>query len=484
MPQKSVKHILSNMTWRFMEGASQEVIRMVVSIILARLLEPDVYGIVALVMVVVSLLRVFTDSGLGVALIQRKGADNLDFSSVFYFNLVACSILYLGVFFTAPWVSAFYKMPELTPVLRVLSLQLILYGVTNVQQAYISKNLLFKYFFYATLAGTLASAAVGIWMAYAGYGVWALVGQTLAAAAINVVTLWFTVKWRPDWAFSWQRLKGLMSFGWKMLASTLTDTLYRDIRSLLIGRLYTPGDLAFYQRGIQFPAVITQNINASIDSVLLPAMSDVQDDITRVKNMTRRSIMMSTFIIMPMMAGLAACAAPVVRLLLTEKWTPCIVFMRIFCFTFSFYPVHTANLNAIKALGRSDLFLQLEIWKKVVGLSLLAATIWISVKAMAYSLLLSTFLGQLINSWPNKKLLGYSYLEQVKDMLPQILLSCLMGAAVFSITFLKLNDLLTLCIQIPFGAVFYMVAVKLTKIESGQYVENTIRSVLAKRKVA
>ncbi len=482
--EKNINSILSNMAWRFMEGTSQEVIRFAVSIILARLLEPNVYGVVALVMVVVSLLRVFSDSGLGVALIQRKGADNLDFSSVFYFNLVACSILYVGVFLTAPFTSDFYKMPELTPVLRVLGLQLVIHGITNVQQAYVSKNLLFKYFFYATFAGTIMSSVVGIGMAYAGYGVWALVWQSITASFINVITLWFMVRWRPEFAFSWQRLKSLFSFGWKMLVSSLTDTLYRDIRSLLIGRLYTPGDLAFYQRGMQFPAILTQNINMSIDSVLLPAMSDVQDDRLRIKNMTRRSIMTSTFIIMPMMAGLAACSTPVVRLLLTEKWMPCVPFLRIFCFTFAFFPVNTANLNAIKAQGRSDLFLQLEIWKKTIGIILLFSTIWISVEAMAYSFLISSIISQLINSWPNKKLLDYSYLEQVKDMLPQILASCFMGGIVFSVSFLRFRDIVTLCIQIPLGMIIYLLIARIFKIESNLYVENTIRSIIKKRKVA
>ena len=375
-------------------------------------------------------------------------------------------------------------MPGLTSVLRVLGIQLVIYGITNVQQAYVSKKFMFKYFFYATFAGNIASAFVGIGMAYAGYEVWALVGQTLSASFINVLVLWFTVKWRPDLAFSWKRLKILCSFGWKMLGSTLTDTIYRDIRSLLIGRLYTPGDLAFYQRGMQFPSLLTQNINTSIDSVLLPAMSEAQDDRQRIKSMTRRSIMTSSYIIMPMMAGLAACSESIVRLLLTEKWMPCVVFLRIFCFTFAFYPVHTANLNAIKALGRSDLFLQLEIWKKIVGLILLFSTIWVSVEAMAYSLLLSTFLNQVINSWPNRKLLGYTYLEQVEDMLPQFLSSCLMGGIVFSISLLRFGDIVTLCIQIPLGVIIYLLISRIFKIESYLYIENTIRDMLKKRKNA
>lgn len=258
------------MIWRFLERCGAQGVTFLVSIVLARLLDPSVYGTVALVTVFTAILQVFVDSGMGNALIQKKDADDLDFSSVFYFNLSACILLYVGMFFAAPLIASFYNMPDLTPVVRVLSLTLIISGVKNVQKAYVSRNLLFKKFFFATLGGTIGAAVIGIWMAWKGYGVWALVAQHLFNATLDTIILWVTVKWRPKRVFSLERLKGLFSYGWKLLVSALLDTGYNNLRSLIIGKLYTSADLAFFNRGKQFPNLVVTNINTSIDSVLLP----------------------------------------------------------------------------------------------------------------------------------------------------------------------------------------------------------------------
>lgn len=272
--------------------------------------------------------------------------------------------------------------------------------------------------------------------------------------------------------FSFRRLRSLFTFGWKLLLSSLIDTLYNNVRALIIGKLYSSEQLAHYDRGKQFPHLIVTNINSSIDSVLLPTMSAKQDDTNAVRSMTRRAIKTSSYIMMPLMMGLAVCAEPIVRLVLTDNWLPCVPFLRIFCFTYAFYPIHTANLNAIKAMGRSDLFLYLEIAKKVIGLAAVGATFWISVEAMAYSLLVTTIFSQIINSWPNKKLLAYSYLDQLKDMLPQIVLSCLMGAVVFCVALLGLPSWLTLLIQIPLGAAIYILGSALFRMDSYTYIIN------------
>ena len=472
----------SNMIWRFMERIGAQAVAFVVEIILARLIAPEAFGIIALVTVFINILQVFVDSGMGNALIQKKDADDLDFSSVFYFNMAMCLSLYGVMFLAAPFIADFYSMPDLTPIVRILSLMLIVSGIRNIQQAYVSRHLMFKRFFYATLGGTVLAAIVGIGMAYRGFGVWAVVAQQLCRATSAAVILWLTVKWRPKWMFSFDRLKGLFSYGWKLLVSALIDVGYRDLRSLIIGKLYTASDLAFYNRAAYFPRFIVGNINTSIDSVLLPTMSAEQDDKARVRAMTRRAIKTSTYLMMPCMVGLAVCAEPVVRLILTEKWLPCVPFLRIFCFTYAFYPIHTANLNAIKALGRSDLFLKLEIFKKIVGLTAIVSTMWISVLAMAYSALVTSVLSQIINSWPNRKLLDYKYGDQFKDMLPQILLSLGMGAVVYCVSFIGLNDILTLLIQIPLGGVLYLAGSKLFKIDSFEYLLSMIQGFLRKRK--
>ena len=266
-----------------------------------------------------------------------------------------------------------------------------------------------------------------------------------------------------------------------MLVSALLDTGYRELRSLIIGKLYTSSDLAFHNRGQQLPNLIVTNINTSIDSVLLPTMSKEQDNRNRVRDMTRRAIKTSTYIMMPLMMGLAVCAEPVVRLILTEKWLPSVFFLRVFCFTCAFFPIHTANLNAIKAVGRSDLFLKLEIIKKTVGLVALISTMFISVKAMAISGVVTSILSQIINSWPNRKLLDYHYGDQLRDMLPQIGLSILMGVVVFCITFFHLNDWLTLLIQVPLGAIIYIAGSKIFHIDSFEYVLSIANSYLHKK---
>ena len=282
--------------------------------------------------------------------------------------------------------------------------------------------------------------------------------------------------------FSWRRLKGLFSFGWKLLCSSLIDTIYTNIRSLIIGKMYSAADLAYYNQGEKFPKLIVGNINSSIDSVLLPTMSNAQDDRVRVKNMTRRAIKTSTYIMAPLMMGLAFCAEPVVKLILTEKWLECVPYMRIFCITYMFYPIHTSNLNAINALGRSDLFLKLEIEKKIVGMVLLLSTMWFGVKAMAYSLLVSCVLSQMINSGPNKKLLDYGYLEQLKDIMPGILLAMGMGVCVYFIGYINLPTIMILGIQILSGGLIYIGASKILKLDSFEYLWNVIKNIVQKNK--
>lgn len=483
MEENSVKkNTFSNLIWRFAERCGAQGVSFIVSVVLARLLAPEVYGTVALVTVITTILQVFVDSGMGNALIQKKDADDLDFSTVFYFNFVVCIVLYIGMFLAAPTIAAFYGKPELEALVRVISLTLVISGVKNVQQAYVSRNLLFKRFFFATLGGTVFSAFLGIFLAYRGYGAWALVGQQLSNAFIDTLILWITVRWRPKLMFSLERLKRLFGFGWKLLVSALLDTIYNNVRQLIIGKVYSSENLAFYNKGKQFPNLIVTNINTSIDSVLLPVMSKEQDDRTCVKNMTRRAIKTSTYIMAPMMMGLAFIAEPVVNLILTDKWLPCVPFMRIFCVTMMFYPIHTANLNAINAMGRSDLFLKLEIAKKAVGFSLILVTMRLGVMVMAYSLLISTVLSMIINSWPNRKLLGYSYLDQIKDIMPGILLAVVMGVCVFPLQFLPLPTLVVVILQVVVGTVFYLEASILLKMEAFVYLWDIVKPALNKLK--
>lgn len=468
--------VFSNFIWRFAERCGAQLVTFIVSIVLARILTPSDYGTIALVTVFTTILQVFIDSGLSTALIQKKDADDLDFSSVFYFNFVICIILYLIMFVSAPLIANFYKDSSLVSIVRVISLTLIISGVKGVQQSYVSRHMLFKRFFFSTLGGTIFSAVLGIIMAYAGFGVWAIVFQQLSNNAIDTLILWITVKWRPIKKFSWSRLKNLLSFGWKMLASSLLDTVYNNLRNMIIGKLYTSADLAFYNQGDKFPKLIVTNINTSIDSVLLPTMSNEQDNHVRVKDMTRRAIKISTYIMAPLMIGLAFCAKPIVQIVLTDKWLPCVPYLQIFCISYLFWPIHTANLNAIKAMGRSDLFLKLEVIKKIIGMILLLITMNISVMAMAYSLLISGLISQVINSWPNRYLLKYSYIDQIKDILPNIVMALIMGVFVYFINYLNLSVLVSLMIQIILGGIIYLVLSIFTKNDSFTYLINILKN--------
>ena len=361
------KRIINNFIWRFLERVGAQGISFIISIVLARILDTGVYGTVALVTAIMTILNVLVDSGFGTALIQKKDADNLDFSTVFWFNIDVCIILYILMFAFSGLFATFYGIPELESLIRVLSIGIIIFGVKNVQQAYISRNLIFKKFFFATIGGTLASGVVGVILALKGAGAWALVAQYLTNHFIDTLILWITVKWRPQFCFSFERFKSLFSYGWKLLVTALIDTVYNQARQLVIGKKYNSDSLAFYNQGYKLPSLVVVNIDTSIDSVLLPTLSNEQTDKQRVKAMTRRAISVSTYLIMPILAGLAACATPLVTLVLTEKWLPCVPFLRVFCLSYAFYPIHTANLNAIKAMGRSDISLKLEIIKKSVG---------------------------------------------------------------------------------------------------------------------
>ena len=465
----SNEKVMINLIWKFLERVGAQVVSFIVSIVLARLLMPDAYGTVALITVFTTVLQVFVDSGLGNALIQKKNTDDIDFSTVFYTNITFCVILYSLIYLLAPSIAMFYNKDELVPLIRVVSITILISGIRNVQQAYVSKKMMFKKFFFSTLGGTISAATIGIVLALNGFGVWALVAQQLTNLFVSTLILWFVVKWRPKLVFSFQRLKQLYKYGWKLLASALLDTVYNNCTQLIIGKIYSSGDLAYYNKGKQFPELIVVNVNSSIDSILLPAMSEVQDKKEHIKNMTRRSIKMSMYIMAPCMIGMAAVASNIIEILLTNRWAGSVIFMQIFCIVFMFYPIHTANLNAIKAMGRSDLFLKLEIIKKAIGTGLLIATMFVSVKAMAYSLLVSCFTSQIINVWPNKRLLDYGYKEQIKDIYPTLLLAVIMGVVVYLFNFINMSAIVTLLVQIIVAIFMYIVGSVVFKNESFYY---------------
>ena len=475
---KSNGNVSSNVIWRLMERFGAQGVTLIVSIVLARLLDPSVYGEIAIVTVFITISEVFVDGGIGAALIQKTEADNLDFSTAFYFNIVWSVFLYVVLFFAAQPIASFYNDPNLAGIIRVLGIELIIISVKNIEHAVVSKRLIFKKFFYSTLIGTILAAIVGIYMAFKGFGVWALVTQKLVNSAFDTVVLWFTVRWRPQFIFSISRLKGLLKYSWKIFVSKLIDTVWNDIRQLIIGKKYTSSDLAFYNRGKQIPSMLTNSINSSIDSVLFPVMSNMQHNKDDLKKFARRAISLSSFIIWPMMVGMGVCAQQLIVVLLTEKWLEAVPYLQICCIVYLMYPMFTTNLNIIKSLGYSNIVLKIEIMKKSVDAVLLIISSFISVKAIAISTILGMVFSVVLHAFYSGKLIGYGVAEQIKDSLPYAGLSLIMGLIVLLMDYLLGPGILTLCAEIIVGAIVYFLLSYYFKLESFAYYKSMITKMI------
>ncbi len=476
--------VVKGLFWKLLENGGAQAVQFIVAILLARLLTPAEYGVVGIIMIFITIANVFVQSGFSTALVQKKNADASDFSSVCYFELALSVVLYAVLYLAAPWIADFYGIPELKEIVRVLAVVLFPGAVISVQTAYVSRNMEFKGLFLSTLAASLISGVFSIGMAMKGFGVWSMVGQQTIYYFALMIVLFFTVSWRPVWLFSIEKLHTLFSFGWKLLCASLLDTVFNNLYGLLIGKIYNEELLGSYNRGEQFPKLIATNLGAAIQAVLLPAFSAKQDDMREVRNMVRKAIQMSSFVVLPMLLGLFAVADTLVLVLLGEQWLVCVPFLRITCITYCFWPIHITNLQAINAVGRSDIFLKLEVVKK--GLSVIALLIgmqfhvYIMVAIKAFQDFLCTF----VNAAPNKKLLGYSILDQWKDVMPPAVVSVLMCGAVMAVGqwMMFLPVLIRLMIQIVVGVVVYVILAWLLKIESFLQLLDGVRGYLAGRK--
>lgn len=475
------EQVIRGLFWRYMERTLAQAIQMIVSIVLARILLPEEYGVLSLVTVFINIALIFVQSGFGNALIQKKEADHTDFSTVFYFSVLLGIGLYGVMFLIAPLISGFYQYDILTPVLRVLSLSLILAGINNVQQAYVSRTMQFRKFFLSTAVGSIVSAFTGIGAALAGWGIWALVVQQLTNQLLDTVILWLTVGWRPGLEFSVSSIKKIYSYGWKLLCSSLLDTVYSNLYTLIIGKKFSSAEVGYYDKGRQFPALIIVNINATIQSVMFPALSSQQGDVKKLKTMTRRAIMTSTFVIFPCMAGLAVAARPLIILLLTDKWLPAAGFLQCYCLIYALWPIHTANLQAINAVGRSDIYLKLEIVKKGTGILLLLITLPMGIRAMMAGCCVNAVIGLYLNTAPNKKLLDYSFHELIEDITPACLLSLSMAGVIYVIGLIVDGVALKLLVQILCGVLFYFLGAIICHVDSLEYIKETLRQMRVKR---
>ena len=468
--------VISGLAWKFAERILAQVVTLIVSLCLARLLSPDDYGIVAIAMIVISVADVFVTSGFGNSLIQKKEADEIDFSTIFYFNIVFSITLYLVIYITAPYVANYFNNEQLTLVLKILGIRIPVAAINSVQQAYVSRKMLFKRFFWSTFFGTIISGVVGIWMAYNGYGIWALVAQYLTNAFIDTLVLWITVRWRPIFVFSFERLESLFDYGWKLVLSGVLNTLFIQIKNLVIGKKYTEEQLAFYTNGDLYPQALTSGINTTISSVLFPALSQCQEDKDKLKDMTRRAVSVSSYIMWPVMLGFAAVSPLFVKIILTEKWMPCVIFIQLACISYAFYPIHTANLEAIKAMGRSDLFLKLEIIKKAVVVLVLVITMNYGPLAIAVGSVVASCISLLVNTYPNTKLLNYSISEQISDVIPSLVKALVMAVVIYQMPALNMNLIVTFVLQILVGAIIYVIVSIVSKDKNYLYLLSCIRN--------
>lgn len=467
------KKVLSGLFWKVMENGGTQGIQFLVSVLLARMLTPAESGDVMLIMIFITIGNVFVQSGFNTSLIQKYEVDEADYSSAFYMSAAIAGFLYVLLFFSAPFIAEFYRQPVFSPVLRVLSVTLLFGAVTSVQTAAVARNMEFQKLCMASLLAALGSGIIGVFMAAKGFGLWSLVMQQFFYSFFLMVVLFFLVKWRPKLLFSVKKAGQLFSYGWKILCSGLIDTVFTNVYGLVIGKLYNSDMMGQYSRGNQFPSLIANNLGAAIQSVMLPAFSACQDDRERMKTMVRRSIVTSSYLVFPMMAGLIAVAEPMVRLLLTDRYLPCVPLLRLLCVAYATWPLHVANLQAINAMGRSEIFLKLEIVKKLVSVTALLISIPFGIFAMVALRAVTDFICTFINAYPNKRLLNYSFAQQWRDVFPSLLLSAVMCAVVYGVQYVIEGTLLTLVVQILTGILVYGGLSWLFRIESFLYLCRT-----------
>lgn len=481
MDEEINRKATSGFIWRLAERIGAEGVSLVVTVILARILDPSAFGELAIMTVFVSVMQIFVDSGLSTALIQKKNADDIDFSSVFFFNVVFCCFLYLVLFCLAPFIANYYNLHSITRMLRIQSLCLLISGIKNVQYAYVSKQLEFRKFFFSTLGGTVGAGIIGITMALKGFGTWALIAQSIFNTTIDTIILWGTVKWRPVLKFSFRRLKQLLSFSWKILVTVLIDSIYNDIRQLVIGKQFSSSDLAFYNKGSQYPKVIASSVSSSLDSVLFPVMAQKQDEAGSLLQLTRRSLCLGFYCIAPMMVGLFCVAEPFVKLILSEKWLLSVPFFKIFCITALFKPIHSAHFNAIYAVGRSDIVLKLGIIKTIIQITGLLISMRFGVMGIAIGYLICSSIGIVLDCIPNTRLLKYTIKAQLIDLLPLILINLIMLAFVEVISFLSVNYIVKMSIQIFVGVVTYICSSHFMRIKEFVYCKEYINSIFRRK---
>lgn len=452
LKDKTVKGVI----WSAVDRFSAQGIQFVFSILIARLLVPEDYGVIAMLNIFLAVSQTFIDSGFGTALIRKIDRTETDFSTVFYFNIAVAVFFYFGLFFAAPAIANFYNTPLLVPVTRVTAINLVVGSLSGIHNAKLSIAIDFKSRAKISIVSAVLTGSVGLWMAYSGYGVWALVVQTVFAGIIRTIMLWVIVKWYPKLVFSWQSFKEMFSFGSKLLASGLLDTLYNNIYTLVVGKVFSSSTLGVYAKAQALAEFPSSNITGVLQNVSFPVLSSIQNDEDKLAGAYKRFIRVSAFVIFPLMLGLSSVADPFIRLLLTDKWENTIYLLQIICFSMMWYPIHAINLNILQVKGRSDYFLKLEIIKKIQGVLILCVTVPMGIIAMSYGQVVSSLISLYLNTYYTKKLIGYGLWDQMKDLLPIFIHSLLMWGLVLLVVNLMPTLWLKLVVGVLSGMIYYI----------------------------
>lgn len=473
---------ISSLFWKLFEKGGRAVVELLVQIAMARLLVPEQFGMLSIMLVFVNIGNVIVQSGMNTALIQAPEVCRIDCSTVFWMSFGISVVLYVVIFLAAPTMAFFYSLPELVWPLRVLALLLVVNSYNAVQVALITRRLEMRKIFNATVLSSMVSAVFGVSCALSGLGIWALVMQQLSYQISNCVAHALQLDWRPRIEFSVDSARRLFGFGSRLLASGLLEQGYQGLSDLIIGRQFSAVSLGYVSQGKRYPQAIGSVLDGAIQPVMLSAVSRVQNDVAQVKRLMRRALKTSAFLVIPAMSLFAVVAPTLVPLLLGEQWTDSVWFMQVYCIVYAMLPIHTTNLQALNGMGRSDLFLRLELLKKVYGTAwiVFAALVVQDVRFMVAGYLVTGLLSTLVNSWPNKRIIGYSYVEQVRDFAPAVLLTLAAAVSGWSISTLSLAGIPLIILQVAIFAAVYLGLATLLRVEELSYLISTIRGLLNK----
>lgn len=451
------------------------------SVLIARILTPADFGTVTMIGIFLAISQTFIDSGFGIALVRKIDRTQTDYCTVFYFNIVVSCFFYTILWFCSPFIAEFYNTPILTSVTRAMGLNLIIGAVSGIQNARLSIDLNFKTAAKISFFSSIVSGTIGLTLAYNGYGIWTIVFQAVLTNVFRTIMLWILVRWRPSLIFSWKSFKELFSFGSKLLASALLDTGFNNIYPMIIGKFFSPQTVGFYGQAHAWASMPSSNITGILQQVSFPVLSRIQNDRTALESAYKRFLRMSAFIVFPLMMGLAALAHPLVLTILGEKWEFSATLLTIICCYMIWYPIHAINLNLLQVLGRSDYFLRLEIIKKIQAVLFIVATVPMGIIGMCVGSVISSFICLIYNTYYTRKLIGYGFASQMRDLLPILAQSVVMGLLVwFSGQFFK-SDILKIVIGIPVGITYYIGVARITRSQELQEVTDIAKSMFVRR---